>query len=88
LGLTEEEIQENEELWREERDDPEMSTNAGQDLRSVGITPGALEGDIQTGEEVAGMAPVGAGAPPVTPGAAPAAPGGAIPAGGAAVPGV
>jgi hypothetical protein len=77
LGLTEEEIAENEELWREERDEPEMSTNAGQDLRSIGITPGALEGDIQTGEEVAGMAPGGAGAPPVTPGAAP----GAMPAG-------
>jgi len=75
--LTEEEIQENEELWREERDDPEMSTNAGQDLRSVGITPGGLEGDIQTGEEVAGMAAAPGGIPPVGPGTAPAAPGGA-----------
>jgi len=88
LGLTEEEIQENEELWREERDDPDMPTNAGQDLRSVGITPGALEGDIQTGEEVAGMAPPTGGAPPVTPGAAPGAPGGAMPAGGAGAPAV
>jgi hypothetical protein len=72
LGLTEEEISENEELWREERDDPEMTTNAGQDLRSVGITPGGLEGDIQTGEEMAGMAPPTGGVPPA-PGAAPAA---------------
>jgi hypothetical protein len=88
LGLTEEEIQENEELWREERDDPEMSTNAGQDLRSVGITPGGLEGDIQTGEDMAGMTAQVGGAPPVTPGAGPAAPGGVMPAGGAAAPGV
>jgi hypothetical protein len=65
LGLTEEEIQENEDMWREERDDPEMSTNAGQDLRSIGITPGSLEADIETGESVAGMEPMGAGAPPV-----------------------
>jgi len=88
LGLTEEEISENEEMWREERDDPEMSTNAGQDLRSVGITPGALEADIQTGEEIAGMAPQTAGMAPVTPGAGPAAPGGVMPAGGATAPGV
>jgi hypothetical protein len=84
LGLTEEEIQENEDMWREERDEPEMSTNAGQDMRSIGITPGGLELDIETGEAVAGMQPPGAGAPPVTPGTAPAAPGGAMPAGGAA----
>jgi hypothetical protein len=88
LGLTEEEISENEEMWREERDDPEMSTNAGQDMRSIGITPGGLEADVQTGEEVAGMTPQGAGAPAVTPGTGPAAPGGVMPAGGAAAPGV
>ena len=86
LGLTEEEIQENEELWREERDEPEMRTNAGQDLRSVGITPGALETDITTGEEVAGMAPPTGGAPPIAPGAAPSAPGGAMPGGAAGAP--
>ena len=84
LGLTEEEISENEELWREEREEPEMETNAGQDLRSVGITPGTLEADIETGEEVAGMAPAGQGPVPVVPGSTPAAPGGAMPAGGAA----
>ena len=50
-----------------------MTTNAGQDLRSVGITPGGLEGDIQTGEEMAGMAPPTGGETPVAPGAAPAA---------------
>jgi len=81
LGLTKEEISENEELWREERDQPEMQQQSGQDLRSVGITPGAMETDIQTGEEIAGMEPAPAGAPATTPGAAlPAAPGGAAPA--------
>ena len=84
LGLSEEEIKKNEELWQEERDNPELQTNSGQDLRSVGITPAGLESDIQTGEEVAGMdqsggAPTTAGAE--TPGAL--APGGVLPAGGA-----
>jgi hypothetical protein len=76
LGLTEEEIQENEELWREERDQPEMQSSGGADLRSVGITPGGMETDINTGEEIGQMQQPGAGEM-VGPGAAPgAAPGG------------
>jgi hypothetical protein len=55
LGLTEEEIVENEEMWREERDEPELTTTQGQDLRSIGITPAGMESDIETGEEIAGM---------------------------------
>ena len=84
LGLTEDEIKENEEMWREERDEPDMQTQSGQDLRSVGITPGGLESDVTTGEEIAGMVPAGAdagitgGAPVST------APGGVMPAAGAA----
>jgi len=80
LGLTEDEIKKNEEMWREERDNPEMQPTTGQDLRSVGITPGGLETDIQTGEDVAAMAPAApgempdVGAPPVG-----GAPGGAAP---------
>lgn len=78
LGLTEEEIKENEEMWREERDQPEMQTQSGQDLRSVGITPGGLETDIAAGEEIAGMTPAEPGVPGATPGAPmPAAPAGA-----------
>jgi len=81
LGLTKEEIAENEEMWREERDQPEMQNQSGQDLRSVGITPGAMETDISTGEEVAGMEPAAPGTPAVGPGAGlPAAPGGPAPA--------
>jgi hypothetical protein len=85
LGLTEEEIKQNEEMWREERDQPELQTTSGQDLRSVGITPGGIESDIQTGEEVAGMDQFG-GAPTTTGAETPGAlsPGGVLPAGGAA----
>jgi hypothetical protein len=78
LGLTEEEMQKNEKLWREERDNPEMQPAQGADLRSVGISPGGLEADIGTGEEIAGMEPAGGldmTAPVAAPGQAPA-PGG------------
>jgi len=54
LGLTEEEIMENEVAWREERDEPEIDTTQGQDLRSIGITPAGMEGDITTGQDLAG----------------------------------
>jgi hypothetical protein len=73
LGLSQEEIVENEKLWREERDQPELSTTQGQDLRSIGITPAGMEADINTGEELAAMPP--AGAPDA--GALPGAPAGA-----------
>jgi hypothetical protein len=84
LGLTQDEIKENEELWREERDQPEMQNAGGTDLRSVGVTPGSMETDIATGEEMSQMQPPGA-ADITGPGAAlpGAAPGGALPASGA-----
>jgi hypothetical protein len=81
LGLTEEEIVENETLWAEERDEPELITTQGQDLRSIGITPAGLESDIATGEELAG-GEAGAAAPEGgMPGAPTTAPGTAAPAG-------
>jgi Bacteriophage T4-like portal protein (Gp20) len=71
LGLSEEEIVENEQMWREEREEPDLETTQGQDLRSIGITPAGLEQDIATGEELASSemgaeagAPQG-GTPPV-----------------------
>ena len=74
LGLSIEEIRENEEMWREERDNPDLETAAGTDLRNVGITPAGLESDMSTGAEVAdsslgtGDVDTGAGpAPAVTP---------------------
>ena len=88
LGLTEEEIRENEEMWAEERETPEPQATTGQDLRSVGVTPADLESDITTGEEFANMGgeDLGAGAVPgaATPGqqaaAGAGAPGAAPPA--------
>jgi hypothetical protein len=79
LGLTEEEIKKNEEMWREERDEPDAPATTGQDLRGVGISPGGLEGDISAGEEVAGMEPAAAGGPADAGAAAPAGPGAAAP---------
>lgn len=66
LGLTEEEIVENETLWHEERSTAQPSSMAGQDLRSVGITPADLESDIATGQEMSQM-----GAPGEMPGMPP-----------------
>ena len=62
LGLTQEEILRNEKLWREEKDSPELETTQGQDLRSVGITPGGLEADITMGSELEGIEPEDAAA--------------------------
>lgn len=60
LGLTEEEIQENEELWHEERAEPEGPSAQGSDLRGVGVNPADFEGDIATGEEMASIGEPGA----------------------------
>ena len=79
LGLTEDEIQKNEEMWREEHDDVDAPAVAGSDLRAVGVTPSGMEADIATGEEMAAMNQPGAegmtgpGAAP--PAAGPGAPG-------------
>jgi hypothetical protein len=80
LGLTEEEIAENEELWAEERDQAEPAGTTGSDLRGVGVNPADFEGDIATGEEMAGLGEPGtAGAPPPAAGGAPGAqPGAAV----------
>jgi len=86
LGLSEDEIRKNEEMWREERDQPEVQTTSGQDLRSIGITPGGIESDLDMGQEMAGLEQAGAmpgAAPGAMPGAAPGgAPGGVLPASG------
>ena len=80
LGLTEEEISENEKLWNEERSEPESPAASGSDLRSVGITPADLESDITTAgelgqmEQPAGTSPEQAAAAPGQQPAAGAAP--------------
>ena len=82
LGLTEEEIQENEELWHEERSEPETPQAQGSDLRGVGVMPSGFESDIATGEELSNLGEPTAGAAPGAPGQQPAAgmgPAGAAP---------
>ena len=55
LGLSEEEIVENETLWHEERTKPDAPAAVGSDLRSVGVVPADLEADITTGDQMADM---------------------------------
>ena len=55
LGLSEEEMQQNEELWEEENQKGQSSKVEGQDLRGVGIMPGGMDSDISMGDELAGM---------------------------------
>jgi hypothetical protein len=77
LGMTEQEISENETAWAEERGDTELAQPEAPGLRSVGISPGGLDSEIEgLGPEVApGAAPM---AGPETAGA-PTGPGGAAP---------
>jgi hypothetical protein len=86
LGLSLEEIQRNEEMWREERAESDLKTTSGQDLRSVGVTPGGLETDIEIGQEMANLQP-GEFDQPEIPGGSPGAPGGVIAPGGVTAPG-
>jgi hypothetical protein len=68
LGLTEEEVMENEKLWKEEHEIAKTDLAAGQDLRTVGITPAGMESDIDMGNELSdtelGSAEVDTGAGP------------------------
>ena len=63
LGLSEEEIAENERMWAEENGDVETDKPS---LRSVGVTAGGLETDLDTFEPAAEepAAPEGAEAAP------------------------
>ena len=79
LGMTEQEMQENEEMWAEEQGDAAIATPDTPNLRSVGVSPGGLAGDLDNvqlpaeapGEEgVAGQtgaaSPVAGAAAPTT----------------------
>jgi hypothetical protein len=68
LGLTEDEIQQNSKLWKEERSKPELETSQGQDLRSVGITPAGLESDVAMGQDMSQLTPAGQEGAPGGPG--------------------
>jgi hypothetical protein len=80
LGLTEEEIKENEKLWREEQNKDNTEEPKGSDLRNIGVSLGDIESDQDaasdleaagTDEQVPGMevtAPVAGGTPGEGPG--------------------
>ena len=81
LGLSEMEMKENEIMWKEEQGKAEEAAAEPASLRSVGITPGGIAGDLDNVTPAPGMEPgAEAGAPA---GAGGANAGGAMPAGGA-----
>ena len=82
LGITDEEMAENERLWREEKGTSTITgTDASGELRSVGISAAGIDSDLELGdttapEEVApaeGVPGAEAGAVPTAPAAPPAA---------------
>ena len=89
LGLTEDEINKNEKMWREENGKTDLEEPKGNDLRSVGVSNADIETDLETadeleqapegGEDLEAAGPVadaGAGGAPAEPApAAPATPG-------------
>jgi Bacteriophage T4-like portal protein (Gp20) len=74
LGLNELEMAENEKLWHEEKGTNQPQQPSGADMRSVGITPGGITGDLDTIGELGAEAE--AGGPPVEPGTETGPPGG------------
>ena len=54
LGISEEEMAENDKLWAEENGTTTAQQTVGEDLRSVGVTPGGLGTDLETGAEPEG----------------------------------
>ena len=78
LGLTEEEITENERMWEEERESDVTDDAKGSDLRSIGISAGDIDTDLETAEGMEGEE--GMPPPEVAPGVAGPQ---AMPAGGA-----
>jgi hypothetical protein len=54
LGLNEEEMSENEEMWLQEQGETAEAATGDVGLRSVGITPGGIAGDIENVEAMPG----------------------------------
>ena len=52
LGLTEDEINKNEKLWREENHKDVDVNPQGSDLRSIGVSAGDMEADTQSADEM------------------------------------
>ena len=84
LGLSEEEMQENEQMWAEEHADTELAKAEDANLRSVGVSAGGISSDLEGVAPMPGEEGMGAevGAPPMVgqeQGGAPAAPAGGVP---------
>jgi hypothetical protein len=52
LGLSQEEIKQNQKLWHEERSEPEDEGAKGSDLRSIGLSTSDIEGDLESAENI------------------------------------
>ena len=52
LGLSEEEIKDNERMWEEEREEPEETDVKGSDLRSIGISASDLDNDEEEAQNL------------------------------------
>lgn len=74
LGLTAEEVAENEKLWKEENVDEGTELPSSAELRSVGVTAAGIQGDLSS---IAGATTPEAPPPTEQSAAMPAAPGGA-----------
>jgi hypothetical protein len=59
LGLSEEEINKNERMWREEQNKDDTVEPQGNDLRSVGVSVGDIETDQQTADDMQDMENMG-----------------------------
>jgi hypothetical protein len=83
LGMTEQELSENETAWAEERGDTELAQPEAPSIRGVGISPGGVQSDLEgLGPDVGAGAEMG-GPEAGGPAASPAGPG--APAGGPAL---
>ena len=76
LGMTEQELSENETAWAEEQGDNELSQPAAATPRNVGITPGAIASDMESLGPDTGVATPGAGPDTAGTAAGPGAPAG------------
>jgi hypothetical protein len=75
LGMTEQELSDNETSWNEEQGDVESAPAENPSLRGAGISPGGIEsdlGDLETGGEGMPAGPDAGGEVPAAGGAEPA----------------
>lgn len=69
LGMSEQEMSENETMWMEERGENEEAPAEDVGMRSIGITPGGLDADLASAEPPPEGAEAGAAGAPGAPGA-------------------